>query len=188
VVVAYSQILPKEIIEIPRLGTIGVHPSLLPKYRGATPIQNAILSGEKETGVSVFLIDEKVDHGSLVSSVRYQVSRNETYETLMQKLAELAGDLLIKTLPKFAAGEVMPKPQNEAEATYTKKFMTQDAFVNLKKDDPAMIERKIRALNPEPGVWTLQDSKRIKILEAEIIDGRIKLRKIQEAGKKPKEV
>lgn len=185
IVAAYAKILPKEVMDIPRLGTIGVHPSLLPKYRGATPIQSALLAGETETGATLFLLDAKVDHGKIVSSIKYQVSKNETYESLHDKLAELSAALLIKTLPEFVGGGIKPRSQNEAAATYTKKFTTQDAFVDLAKDDPISVERKIRALNPEPGVWTMQNEKRVKLIEAELVDGKLKLRTIQVAGKSP---
>ena len=127
----------------------------------------------------------------------------------MEKLAELGADLLIETLPTFMNGKTKPEPQNESEATYSKKFKTEDAFVNLEKDNPIIIERKIRALNPEPGVWTIWQNekpfgtaqgKRVKLLEAELIqkksrrpDGigaptetsELKLKKIQVEGKKP---
>lgn len=185
IVAAYAKILPKEIIELPRLGTIGVHPSLLPKYRGATPIQSAILAGEKETGVTLFLIDERVDHGSIFGKSEILIQKSETHETLMKKLAALSGDLLTATLPKFIKGEIKPRPQDESLAIYTKKFITEDGYVDLEKDDPIVIERKIRALNPEPGVWFRRKGKRIKILEAELVDGKLKLKKIQEEGKKP---
>lgn len=188
IVAAYSKILPKEIITIPRLGTIGVHPSLLPKYRGATPIQSAILAGEEKTGVTLFLIDEKVDHGPIVSSIKYKVLSEDTYETLMEKLAEMGGNLLVDVLPKFVKGGIEPVAQNETEATYTKKFTTEDGYVDLAQDDPAMIERKIRALNPEPGVWTMMDGVRTKLLEAEIAGGKLKLKVIQKAGKKPQKI
>ena len=184
IVAAYAKILPKEIIEIPRLGVIGVHPSLLPKYRGATPIQSAILNGERETGVALFLVDEKVDHGSVIKDCRFKIEDSDTTLTLMKRLAEAGADLLIEMLPKFVDGKIKLQPQNESEATYTKKFVTQDAYVDLAKDNPVIIERKVRAFNPEPGAWTIRDGKRVKILEAEVIDGKLKLKKIQEAGKK----
>ncbi len=222
IVAAYAKVLAKEVIEIPRLGTIGVHPSLLPKYRGATPIQSAILNGEKETGVTLYLLDEKVDHGDIVSSIKYQVLSMDNYETLIKKLAELSADLLIETLPKFVKGEIKPQPQNEAEATYTKKFQAKDGFVsdetlkeaqnapsssrgrkpwrsyintivrllrgarNDSKEAAIKIDRLIRALTPEPGVWTIQNGKRVKLLEAELVEGKLKLKKIQIEGKKPK--
>lgn len=185
IVAAYAKIIPKEILGLPKFGTIGVHPSLLPKYRGSSPIQSVILNGEAETGVTLFLADEKVDHGKIASSIKHQVSSDETYETLMKKLAELGGDLLVETLPKFLKGEITPLLQDESQATYTKKFITKDGYVDLEKDIPVIIERKIRALNPEPGVWTMMNNKRTKLLEAELVDGKLKLTKIQVEGKKP---
>jgi len=186
VVAAYSKILPKEILNIPKLGSIGVHPSLLPKYRGPTPIQTAILNGETETGVTLYLMDEKVDHGPILAKreLEFPIS-NFQFPILLKKLAELGGDLLIETLPKFLRGEIKPLAQNETQATYTKKFTAEDGFVDLEKDEPALIERKIRAFNPEPGVWTIKNGKRMKILEAQIIDKRLVLKKIQVEGKKP---
>lgn len=196
VVAAYAKIIPKDILEISRLGTMGVHPSLLPKYRGSSPIQTAILAGEQETGVTLYLLDKKMDHGPIMSRATYHVAQNDNYGSLLQKLAELGGDLLVKILPKFLAGETRPQPQNEAEATYTKKFATNDAFVgedDLKEatdgtspEKTAIIERKIRALNPEPGVWTTKNGKRVKLLESEIQNGKLVLKKIQEEGGRPK--
>ena len=176
VVAAYAKILPQEVLEIPRLGTIGVHPSLLPKYRGASPIQSAILQGEEETGVALFLLDEKVDHGLVLADTKLQIE-NRNYEELEKVLAELGGELLVKTLPKFVKGEVNPLPQNEAEATFTRKFKTEDGFIepdnltaaeggaDLEKAEE--IERKIRAFYPEPGAWTILNEKRTKLLSAD---------------------
>jgi len=185
VVAAYSKILPKEILAIPRLSTIGIHPSLLPKYRGTTPIQNAILAGEKETGVTLFLTDEKVDHGPILAKRELRMTNDDNYDNLQKRLAALGADLLIETLPKFLAGEIKPQPQDESKATYTKKFRIEDAFIDL-NGEPEIILRKIKALNPEPGVWTIQNGKRMKILDAEIKDGKLKLKKIQVEGKKAK--
>ncbi|MEK7191982.1 MAG: methionyl-tRNA formyltransferase [Patescibacteria group bacterium] len=186
IVAAYSKILPKRIISSPRLGTIGVHPSLLPKYRGATPIQSVILNGEEKTGTTLFLIDEKIDHGPVLAQRELEFPiLNFKFPRLLQALSELSADLLIETLPRFVRGEIKPAPQNESEATYTKKFTSQDAFIDLTKDDPAAVDRKVRALNPEPGTWTIQDGKRVKILEAEAVGNKLVLKKIQMAGKKP---
>ena len=173
IVAAYSRILPQRIISAPRLGTIGVHPSLLPKYRGASPIQGALLHGETETGVTLYQMDEKVDHGKIISNRKYKISNLETYLTLEQKLAELAGDLLIETIPRFIAGKIEPQEQNHEEATFTKKFVTQDAFVDpellkeaetLGGESAIKVYNMIRALNPEPGVWTKQNGKRVKLI------------------------
>lgn len=194
IVAAYAKILPKEIIELPRLGTVGVHPSLLPKYRGATPIQSVILSGEEETGTTLFMLDEKVDHGPILAKSEIRMSESETYESLHSKLAELSGNLLVETLPKFVKGEIKPQIQNEKEATYTKKFKAEDGYIDpdilrqaqdgTRPGKTIEIEREIRALNPEPGVYTIQNGKRVKLLEAELSDGKLKLKKIQVEGRK----
>lgn len=193
IVAAYGKILPEKLLKIPLKGVIGVHPSLLPKFRGPSPIQGVLLEGARETGVTLFKIDEKVDHGPIIASWKITIAQ-ENYEILEEKVANLSGDLLIATLPEFIEGKITPQPQNEAEATYTKKFSTQDAYVspeileaalNGDLDKAEEIERMTRALNPEPGVWTMKDGKRVKILEVKIVDSQLKLVKIQEAGKKP---
>ena len=185
ILAAYGKIIPQEVIDIFPKGIIVVHPSLLPKYRGATPIQNAILAGEKETGATLILMDEKVDHGKIISNSKLLISNDDNYETLSKKLAELSADLLIKTLPDFLAGKIKLKPQDHSQATYTKKFIAEDGFVDLEKNSPEVIWRKVRALNPEPGVYTFQDGRRMKILEADLVDGKLILKKVQFEGKKP---
>ncbi len=211
IVAAYAKILPKDIVEMPRLGTIGVHPSLLPKYRGASPIQSAILAGEKETGVTLYLLDEKMDHGPILAQQELEFTiSNLQFTKLLEELAKLSGELLAETLPKFLANEITPKPQNESEATYTKKFSTEDAFVEEKELESALsgadpeiagvIYRKILALTPEPGVWTYANTltnghirisdgtKRVKFLEAELQNGKLILKVIQIEGQKPVKV
>ncbi|MEX2033289.1 MAG: methionyl-tRNA formyltransferase [Candidatus Colwellbacteria bacterium] len=203
IVAAYARILPKEILEIPRLGTIGVHPSLLPKYRGPSPIQSAILAGEKETGVTLFLMDEKLDHGPIIAGRKITIegSSANSHE-LADELAEISAKLLIEVLPKFLeGGDQSPACrqagllQDESQATYTKKFTSEDAFVSEEDlagatsgnspEKAIKIARKIRALNPEPGVWTLRGDKRVKLLEAKLIDSRLQLTRIQKEGKTP---
>lgn len=193
VLVAYSQIIPKEVIDKARLSIIGVHPSLLPKYRGSTPIQSVILSGDDVTGTTLFLIDEKVDNGPILASKELKVI-NQDYEELMGELAELSGDLLVETLPKFSKGELEAVDQDNTLATFTKKFSTEDAYVepedltsaeNGDRDKALEISRKIRALNPEPGTYTTIDGKRTKLLEASIESNKLVLKKIQKEGKTP---
>lgn len=187
VVAAYNKIIPKEVIEGFPLGIIGVHPSLLPKYRGPSPIQTAILDGVTETGVTLYLLDEKIDHGPIIAQRKLTTYNLQliTYEELLKKLAELGAELLIETLPKFIKGEIKPASQNEAEATYTKKFKTEDGFVELVKDAPDFIARKIMALTPEPGVYTIKDGKRLKLLEVQERDGKFIITKTQWEGKTP---
>lgn len=198
VVAAYSQILPQEILAIPRLGAVGIHPSLLPKYRGPTPIQAAILNGDEKTGVSLFLIDEKMDHGPILAQSEIKISKAETYQSLHNKLANLGANLLIDFLRKYENARNYEKtkraPQDETQAVYTKKFSAQNAYIELTGLEKAereggeiavQIDRRIRALNPEPGIWTVKNGKRMKILEAKIIDGKLKIAKIQVEGGKP---
>lgn len=188
IVAAYSQIVPKEILKIPRLGVIGVHPSLLPKYRGASPIQSAILNGDEITGTTLYLMDEKMDHGPILAKRELKL-QTTNYKLLSNELAKLSSDLLIEILPDIEEKIKNAVPQNESQATYTKKFATEDAFIkpeDLEKEQAALeIERKIRALNPEPGTFTFINNKRVKILEAKIVEGKLKLTKIQVEGKKP---
>lgn len=205
ILASYGKIIPKEIIDLFPKGIIVVHGSLLPKYRGATPIQTALLNGDTMTGISLLLMDEKVDHGSIISNFsagsgsssggQFPISEHDTYTSLIEKLANVSADLLLKIIPDYLKGKVIPKEQNHAEATFTKKFKTEDGFVSwddLKKaeeqggENAIKIDRMIRALNPDPGVYTMKEGKRIKLLEARLDDGRLKLVKIQGEGKKPK--
>jgi methionyl-tRNA formyltransferase len=188
IVAAYSKIIPKSILNLFKLGVIGVHPSLLPKYRGASPIQSAILADESETGVTLYLMDEKMDHGPIIKNQKLKI-KNQNYEELMRELAELSGNLLMETLPKFINKEIIPRPQNEATASYTKKFSLKDGKVDLKKDNPRQIWLKIRALNPEPGIFTTMQLKsggelKLKLLEANYENKALELKTVQPEGKK----
>jgi len=191
VVAAYAQIIPQEVIDKAKLGIIGVHPSLLPKLRGASPIQTAILEGHEKTGVNLFMLDAKVDNGLVIASRELTIGESN-YLDLEARLAEFAGELLLETLPKFVIGKTETIPQDNSLATYTKKFVTEDGHVlhedlEKAKNGVGAIEilRKIRALNPEPGVYTELNGKRTKLLGAEILDGKLVLKKIQKEGGKP---
>lgn len=189
VVAAYNKIISEEITNIPEFKTIGVHPSLLPKYRGPSPIQSALLNGEKETGVDLFLLDKEIDHGPVIASAKCKITEKDNYKTLTEKLARLGARLLIENLPKYLTGKIEPKEQDHSGATFTKKFSTEDGKIDLNKDIPELIFNKIRALNPDPGVFTFMNTKtgpkRLKLLEAEIKEGKIELLKVQPEGKKP---
>jgi len=186
VVAAYSKIIPRAVINLFPLGVVGVHPSLLPKYRGPTPIQSAILAGETKTGASLFLMDEEIDHGPIIAYSETAVSSSDTYETLHQKLADLSAEILITTLPEFIRGKIQVQPQNHNQATLTRKFTGQDGFIDLTREDPETIWRKIKALNPEPGAFTYYNKKRVKLLEAELNNIQVTIKKIQVEGKKPR--
>lgn len=185
VVAAYAKIIPKDILNVPRLGTIGVHPSLLPRFRGASPVQSAILSGERETGTTLFLMDEKMDHGPILASEKINIPESVAYPELERTLARLSADILIQTIPDFLRGEIVQQPQDEEKATYTKKFVTDDGFIDLERDSAELIMRKVNALNPSPGVWIMRSEKRVKLLEAKRKGKDIFITRIQPEGKKP---
>ncbi|MEX1014757.1 MAG: methionyl-tRNA formyltransferase [Candidatus Paceibacterota bacterium] len=203
VVSAYGKIIPDEIIQSVKFGFIGVHPSLLPRFRGPTPIQSVILEGEEKTGTTLYLIDKEVDHGPIIIQKELLLN-NENYLKLEKKLANLSAELLINDLPNYLSGEIKPKEQNHKEATFTNKFSSKDVeidFNNLKdallgdKEKSIIIDKQIRALNPEPGTWVipnddsleeLPENKRVKIISSEIKEDKLILNKTQVAGKKPK--
>ena len=197
VVAAYAKIIPQSVLDIARLGTLGTHPSLLPKYRGASPIQSVLLNGETRTGATIYLMDAKMDHGPILAQDELAIRGNETYLELEGSLAQQAGRLLAKTIPPFFAGTLEPRPQNESDATFTKKFTTENGFVPehdlaaAESGDAALaerIDRMIRALDPEPGAWTTREGKRIKLLAARNENGTLRLTRIQREGEKPKEL
>ena len=188
-VASFGKILKKDLLEIPAKGVIGVHPSLLPKYRGASPIQSVILANEKETGTCLYIIDEKVDHGPVLANSELRIMNNDNYESLLKKLAELSADLILKTVPSWLAGKIQPQIQDESRATFTKKFITEDALVDLQKDSPRKIWLTIRALNPEPGTFTVLKLKngkdlRLKLLKADFQNDKLELLEVQPEGKR----
>ena len=171
IVAAYGQIIPKEILKIPKYGCLNVHPSLLPKYRGPSPIQTAILNGDRKIGVTIILMDEKIDHGPILKSKIKNQKSKIIYKKLEKELAKLGTELLIETIPKWINNEIEPRPQDESQATYTNIIKKEDGKIDWSK--PAeKIERQIRAFYPWPGSFTFfkKNGKilRVKILEAEI--------------------
>lgn len=167
VVGSYRQILPEEILKIPKYGCLNIHPSLLPRYRGPSPIQSAILSGDEKTGVTIIQMTEKLDAGPILIQRELEI-KNQKFQELHNELAELGAELLIEILPKLLTGKITPQPQNGTKATYTKIFTKEDGKIDWRK--PAKeIERQIRALNPEPGVFTTYKNKILKILEVDFL-------------------
>ena len=171
-VAAYGQIIPKAVLEVPTFGAINIHGSLLPKYRGATPIQTAILEGESETGVTLIKMDEKMDHGPILSQASLRIEPDDDYPALYQKLADLAASLTSKILDEWFEGKIEPRPQDESAATYTKFFFLPDGKINWA--EPALkIHKKILAFNPEPGAWTTFADKSVKILKAHVQESHL---------------
>lgn len=163
---AYGKIIPTEYLDIPKYGFINIHPSLLPKYRGPTPVQTALLNGEEETGATIALVDKEVDHGNILAVQKYKI-KNEYYKELENKLSEIGGKLLIKTLRSYVTGEIKSKSQDHSQATFTKKFIQEDGKINW--NEPAKkIHNQTRALSHEPGTYTFWNGRRIKIFDTEM--------------------
>ena len=165
IVAAYGKIIPKAMLDIPKYGTLNVHPSLLPRWRGPSPIQYSILNDDTETGVTIMLMDEKIDHGPIVSSIEYRVSGKESAEKLSRKLAKMGADLLIETIPKWIEGKIKPIEQDHSQASYSKILTKDDGHIDWNKSAEE-IERQIRAFTPWPGSFTFWDKKRLKIISA----------------------
>jgi len=154
ILTAYGKIIPAQLLSIPKKGVLNLHPSLLPRWRGATPIQSAILAGDKETGVSLFLMDKEIDHGPIIQKTEYKIQNPSiTYPELSQELAEIGADLIIKIVPKWLKGEINSIPQDNSSASYCHKILPEDEKIDWNKSN-IEIDRKIRALNPNPGVFT----------------------------------
>ena len=182
---AYAQIIPKEILDIPKYGALNIHPSLLPNYRGASPIHAVILNGDKKTGVTIMLMDEKMDHGPILRNSKLEIRNSKpAYEELEDKLVNVATDLLVKTLPDWVDGKIKAKPQDHSKASFCKIIKKQDGKIDWNK--PAQeIERMIRAYHQWPTAYTeiksQNDNLKLKIFEA---DPSTSLK----ASKKPGEV
>lgn len=186
-IVAYGALLPKSVLSIPPRGAINVHYSLLPKYRGASPIEAHILADDRETGVSLLLVDEKLDHGPIVSQKKV-AARNwpPTAEELRKALSRAAARLLIEALPLWVAGSIEPVPQDDAKATYTRKISAEDRFIDLSQDGYRNF-LKIQALSAW-GTYFLAKRRgqdvRVNIAKAEYENGAFKILRVVPEGKK----
>ena len=169
IVVAYGKLLPKRYLDVPRLGFVNVHPSLLPAYRGPSPIQTAMLDGCASTGVSLMLLDEDMDHGPLLTTEPWTIPAGLDAPAATDELGRLGADLLARTLPGYVAGAVTPAPQDHTQATFTKKFERVDG--RLDWTQPAnRIGDRIRALAANPGTWTTFNDKTLNIFHAHVAD------------------
>ena len=177
VVAAYGRILTKEELDIPKYGFINTHPSLLPKYRGSSPIQAAILNGDKASGITIIKMDEEVDHGPIIYQEELELSDNDNFDTLSKKMFQRAAEILPKIIEDFVSGEIKEVSQNHAEATYCERLTRESGYFPI--DNPPSkekLDRMIRAYYPWPGVWTKWKGKIVKFLPNEML---------QMEGKKP---
>lgn len=165
IVTAFGNILPKHILALPRIGTINVHASLLPKYRGPAPINWAIINGESQTGITTMLMDEGVDTGDILLTAVEPISPEDTAATLHDRLARIGSDLLVKTLNAFAADRIRPVAQEDTQASYAPLLNKLDGRIDWHK--PAQtIEPFIRGMTPWPGAFTFHETNRFKIFSA----------------------
>jgi len=163
VVVAFGQIISQDIIDLPRYGCINVHPSLLPKYRGPSPRQAPILNGDAETGITIMLVDHKMDHGPILAQEILPIDPRETYDSLCKKTIAVGAPLLIKTIHSWIDDNITPQKQDHALATYTKLLKKESGRIDWSKT-AREIDAMVRALNPWPGTWTEWHGKRVKIV------------------------
>lgn len=172
IVAQYGLLIPKEIINIPEFGTLNIHTSLLPKYRGASPIQSALINGETETGVTIMKMDKGMDTGPIILQKIVRIAENDTYLTLDKKLAKTGILALLEAIPDYISGKLQPIPQDSAKATTCKLLTREDGKIDWSKSAKE-IYNLYRGLTPWPGVWTTGDDlnlnfakgKRIKLLE-----------------------
>ena len=215
IVVAYGEILSKEIINYFPYGILNVHPSLLPKFRGASPLQSAIASGDLLTGATIMKIDEKMDHGPIVSQFKEDIQENDNSKILGEKIFERSAQVLVDLIPAYIKGKISLKSQNDKDATYTTLLKKEHGFIPPKflkeavegktsnedwniefmksfslQPTPENINRFIKAVSPWPGAWTIvftdskkKEQKRLKLIEAEIIEGKITPKIVKLEGK-----
>lgn len=164
VVVAYGQILPASLIEAPRLGTLNVHASLLPRHRGAAPIEWAILSGDSETGVTIMQMDAGVDTGPILAQARVPVAPDETAPRLEGRLANVGGRLLVRTLDDLVGGRVQPMPQPATGASHAPRLRSEDGKLDPTTMAAEEIDRKVRALTGRVGTWMTLKGVEVKVL------------------------
>lgn len=171
VVVAFGQILPKAILDIPKYGCVNVHASLLPKYRGAAPIQWAVIDGEEVSGVTTMQMDEGLDTGDMLEKVEYVLDPKETGGSLFDKLSTMGGELILSTLEKLENGMITRTPQGDTVTSYAKMLQKSMGKIDWSME-AAKIERLIRGLNPWPSAYTSLKGKTVKIWAAEVEEGQ----------------
>ena len=183
IVAAYGAIIPKDVLKIPKYGNLNVHPSILPKWRGPSPIQYAILNGDEEMGITIMLLDEELDHGPILKQSKFLVSSDTTSEVLLKEFAEIGANMLLDTIPQWINGEIKPVEQDHEKATFSKILTKEDGRIDWSKS-AEQIDNRLRALTPWPGIFTFFHGKRLKVIKGRIyvfdgIDGRIHFPKNQ---------
>ncbi|MEK7572667.1 MAG: methionyl-tRNA formyltransferase [Patescibacteria group bacterium] len=183
IVVAYGKIIPEDIINLPKFGSINIHYSLLPKYRGASPVESAILNGDTETGITIQKMEYKMDSGAIIAQKKAEIKNDEKAPDLRSRLIKVGGELLVKILPDFINGKIKAIPQNENEATYCKKIKKEDGLIDL-NDAGVKNHNKFRAYAIWPRTYFLEKGKRIIITDAILKNNLFIIKKVIPEGKK----
>ena len=182
VVVAYGKILPDAILNLPKFGCINVHASLLPEYRGASPIQSVLLDGKEETGVTIMKISPELDAGDIISQRKVKIEESDNAQTLHDKLAKVGAELLVETIPGYISGKIIPVPQDHSKATYCKPVTKEMGRIDWKL--PAKkIFNMVRAFTPWPSAYAEFKGKRVKIMAAETVNFQGKPGEVVKADK-----
>jgi len=170
VLAAYGQIIPQKIIDLFPKGILVIHPSLLPKYRGASPVQSAILNGDTKTGCSIIKMDAKMDHGPIIYQFEEKIKPEDTSLDLYNRIFTKTGEILKTIIPAYLEGKIIPQPQNHQQATYCRLLTKKDGYFDYNNPpEKKILDRLIRAYFPWPGVWTLWQNKRVKFLPKEMV-------------------
>ena len=186
ILAAYGKIIPQKILTKFKLGILNIHPSLLPKFRGASPIQFNMIEDPKNIGVTIIKLDDKMDHGPIITNFKDELSSDDTLDSVRTRLFQRAGEVLLNLLLAYKKAKIHLKKQDERKATYTKLIVKDDGKVDLNKDDPEKILRMSKAFFPWPGIWTkLKNGKRLKILKCHLKDRKLILDEVQLEGKGP---
>ena len=172
VVAAYGLFLPEDTLAAPRLGCLNIHPSLLPRHRGPSPVATAILEGDRTTGVTIMLLDEGMDTGPVLAQRETPIGEEETCDKLTTRLFDMGANLLVKTLEEWSAGRIASTPQDDAKATITRRLQRSDGRIDW-SDTAESIARRVRAFTPWPGTFTTWRGRTLKILEAESLDATL---------------
>lgn len=188
-VYAFGELIPKELLSLPKFGFWNIHPSLLPKYRGPSPIASPLINGDTVTGVTIIKMDEEIDHGSIIAQESLTINQSDKRPDLEKKLTELGFEMFKKTV--FIKDSLQIKPQDHSLATFTKKLKKDGGFISFEnwklkiENSPEDLFNLFRGLSPWPGIWTiLPNGKRLKITDVDFIGGKLILKKVQLEGKK----
>lgn len=155
IVTPYGVIFPKEVLNIPEYGSINIHPSHLPRYRGASPIQTQILEGVKKSAITFIKMDEEVDHGPILKTIPFEILDSDTFKSTRERVFKKAAKTLPQIINQYIKGDLKPTPQNDSQASYTKLLKREDGYLNIDNlPETSVLERMIRAYHPWPSVWT----------------------------------